>query len=119
MQEVRYLIIDTDQALRRMREDVRVLDMLDPEWENIFNYVISTLRNEDTAMTELEFECLFLVKESLHTVTESDVVKISTSLHSLGISLYSEFKRLNLYVNNHLPFEFFDIVNNDLVLIKV
>ena len=106
--------------MNMLKEHNHEMKSLDSDINNVFKLLLlNKLNNKETALLDIHYDCLELVSNSLDTEYVSDIETLCELMIDIGMELSTIFEKLNLYIDNTLPYKFNSLLNEDLLLEKI
>ncbi|EKD22622.1 MAG: hypothetical protein ACD_84C00035G0002 [uncultured bacterium] len=115
---IRYLILDTGEAVSELRRAITGLPNFTADEESIMKLIFSLLKDEVKAEENVAYEFLDIVSGSRETEYEDDMVRIVKAMMLFAIIAHSQLRFLNAYTKGQLFFRFACTINADVMLVS-
>jgi hypothetical protein len=115
---LKYIILDTNNLISKMRDTIEELQNFDADEEKILILILQKLNNEIDAESELAYECMGLIEDSINTNYNYDIERITKIMYDIGMILFKDLKRINAYYKHMLMFDFDRTIGNNIILVR-
>jgi hypothetical protein len=115
---LKYIILDTNNLISKMRDTIEELQNFDADEEEILILIFQKLNNEINAESELAYECMGLIEDSINTNYNYDIERITKIMYDIGMILFKDLKRINAYYKHKLMFDFDRTIGNNIILVR-
>jgi hypothetical protein len=99
------------------KDDLRSLEYFFASREVFIAMVLETLTYEKDAILELSYRLMEEVQGAMGSMPSTKEVDLAAeAIVTFGSSLYEELRRMRIYRNGYLPYQFARWLGNDLIL---
>ncbi len=110
------IIITTHRSLQNLIVGINSIPYLELNERNVVEYALLALAYERDAEAKLEYGRFKLEQDEFLCANTEDARRLSRMVHAFGLSMFQTFRALKLYRKGYLPYQFADIIANDLLL---
>jgi len=113
-----YLIINTSAAVHYLNGVCRRLKNFDADKNKILRLLIDDLEYKQDGSEELEYDCMAIIYEAVGYSHEHDIEILTDAIIKAGKIIVDELTYLKAYKNDQLPYSYFGLLGDDVILIR-
>jgi hypothetical protein len=115
-EEPECLILNTTGLIRKLRKEIQALDA---EENEIVSSVLEALMFRKNAIMELGFSVNHIISQRMGIDSVEYFRPEIEAIEDFGYKLFQELQRLNAYRNGYLFYQYMQMLNTDMVLIRL
>lgn len=114
------VILDTIDLLKALRENInKIRDLDSEEADHVLQLIFEALHYDKNADFELEYGCLDVIRSFLGLSEREDFAEAETAIMEFSTELLKQIRRLRLYQNGYLFYQFLQTLGNSVVLVRI
>lgn len=114
-----YIILDIGELVKTLIANVHFFSNLSREKDLIIKFIMDSLINEHDGQYQLDYNCLEIFEKAIGTERETEVLQAANHIVAFGEKLYSDLRKLGVYKDGKLFYEFAEWVDKDIMLARL
>lgn len=112
------IILEIKELVKELEKNLKELTTLNTtvDVNSVVNDIIASIKNETDAELSLDYECLHIVKEALHSYFSDEATDVAVVINQFGKKLFELIKQYGIYEKGYMSYRFGGLLGMDLIL---